>query len=41
MEPDRSEEWGWYELDKLPQPLFATIPSYIEAFKTGRNFWDY
>lgn len=39
-EPDRNEGWGWYDLNHLPEPLFATLPSYFEALKTGRNFWD-
>lgn len=40
MEPDRCEGWGWHDVDNLPQPVFDTVPSYIEAHKTGRNFWD-
>lgn len=40
MEPDRCEGWGWYEIDNLPQPVFDTIPSFLEAYRTGRNFWD-
>lgn len=40
MEPKKIEGWGWYKMDKLPEPLFSTIPSYIEAYKTGKNFWD-
>ena len=40
MEPDKFEDWNWYDLDNLPSPLFATEPSYFEALKTGRNFWD-
>jgi len=40
LEPDKLESWGWYDLDALPQPLFAVEPHYIEAIKTGRNFWD-
>lgn len=40
MEPDKMEEWGWYDIDTLPSPLFATLPSYFEALKTGKNFWD-
>ena len=39
-EPEKLESWGWYATDALPQPLFATLPSYFEALKTGRNFWD-
>jgi 8-oxo-dGTP diphosphatase len=40
MEPEKIEGWEWYDIDNLPKPLFDTIPSYIEAFKTGKNFWD-
>lgn len=40
MEPDKIEGWAWYEIDHLPKPLFSTIPTYFEAYKTGRNFWD-
>lgn len=40
MEPEKCEGWDWYDVDNLPSPLFATVPSYIEAHKTGRNFWD-
>lgn len=41
LEPDRIESWAWYDMDKLPQPLFFTIPSYLEAYRTGRNFFDF
>lgn len=40
MEPEKIEGWNWYNIDNLPEPLFFTIPSYIEAYKTGKNFWD-
>jgi len=40
MEPKKVGEWGWYELDKIPQPWFATIAVYLEALKTGKNFFD-
>ena len=40
MEPEKCEGWDWYDLDHLPQPLFYTVPSYVEAFRTGRNYWD-
>ncbi|MBI4034016.1 MAG: NUDIX domain-containing protein [Candidatus Brennerbacteria bacterium] len=40
MELDRCEGWDWYDMDNLPKPLFAAIPTYVEAYKTGRNFWD-
>lgn len=40
MEPDKCENWGWYDLDNLPAPLFKTVPSHIEALKSGRNYFD-
>ncbi len=40
MEPEKCEGWGWYDMDSLPKPLFGTIESYIESYKTGRNYWD-
>ena len=40
-EPDRCESWAWYDIDDLPRPLFHTIESYIEAYRTGKNFFDY
>lgn len=39
-EPEKIESWSWCDPEDLPQPLFAAIPSYIEALKTGKNFWD-
>ncbi len=40
LEAEKAERWEWYDLDKLPKPLFATIDSYLEALKTGKNFFD-
>jgi hypothetical protein len=40
LETDRVESWDWYEIAKLPKPLFGTIKTYLEAYKTGKNFFD-
>lgn len=40
VEVDRVEGWDWYDLDNLPSPLFATLPTAIEAYQTGRTYWD-
>lgn len=34
MEPDKCEEWGWFEWDKPPQPLFISSQNLI---KQGYN----
>jgi 8-oxo-dGTP diphosphatase len=40
MEPDKSSEQGWFDIDDIPTPLFANMPNYIQAFKTGKKFFD-
>lgn len=37
MEPDRCEKWGWFEWDKLPQPLFTPVQNLL---KQGFNPLD-
>ncbi|MBU1031986.1 NUDIX domain-containing protein [Patescibacteria group bacterium] len=41
LEPEKAESWNWYSLDKLPKPLFQTTRSYLQALKTGKNFFDH
>ena len=40
MEPDKIDGWSWYDLDHLPEPQFFTIPTYCEAYRCGRIFFD-
>ncbi len=43
-EPDKCQNWAWYDLDAIPTPLFESIPNFIRAYKgidTGHNiFYD-
>jgi 8-oxo-dGTP diphosphatase len=41
-EPDKVESWGWYSPDDLPSPLFAMLPSAIDAFRgrPGQRVYD-
>lgn len=39
-EPDKVEEWKWYDLDAVPEPLFAAEPYYFKTLKTGQVFYD-
>lgn len=38
--PEETTDWQWFELDKLPSPLFPPVEKYLEALKTGQNFFD-
>jgi len=40
LEPDKGEDWGWYDLDHLPSPLFETCATAIEVYKTKQNYFD-
>lgn len=40
MEPDKCEGWDWYDLDNLPQPLFDTIETYLQAYNGGQIYFD-
>jgi len=40
LEPKKSGEWGWYDLDDLPEPLFEMTRLAVEAHKSGRNYFD-
>ena len=39
-EPDRCEKWDWHDLNKPPSPLMEVVANYVEAYKTGRNYFD-
>ncbi len=40
LEPKKCEGWDWYNIDNLPKPLFATCNILLEAYKTGRVFFE-
>ena len=40
LEPEKCEGWDWYEIEKLPQPLFYMCQLSVEAGKTSRNYFD-
>lgn len=39
MEPHKLGPWQWYDIDKLPTPLFGVEPNYVEAYKTGKIYF--
>lgn len=40
LEPTKAEEWKWYELDRLPEPLFEFCKLSFDAYKTGRTYYS-
>jgi 8-oxo-dGTP diphosphatase len=40
MEPDKAESWDWYYPDEIPFPRFGAVNQYLEAVRTGVNFFD-
>ena len=40
MEPHKKERWQWHELNNLPSPLFGCTENYVEAYKTGRGYFE-
>lgn len=39
-EPNKSHKWEWFNIDKLPQPLFEPCKIAFEVLKTGKNYFD-
>lgn len=40
MEPDKMGEWSWYDMDRLPEPLYPPTAWTLEAYRTGRAWFD-
>lgn len=42
LEPNKNEEWKWYDLDNLPSPLFEPSRVQLEAYmsKPKQNYFD-
>lgn len=40
LEPEKRESWEWCDVGNLPEPLFEFCRFEIEAYKTGKNYYD-
>jgi 8-oxo-dGTP diphosphatase len=38
LEPDKVESWQWYDLDKLPKPLFKAVELAINSYHSGQVY---
>lgn len=41
LEPEKSENWGWYGLDNLPKPLFEMCKLSFKSYKTKQSYFDF
>lgn len=41
LEPEKLERWEWRDIDDIPAQVFAPMVGYIEAYKTGKNYFTY
>lgn len=41
LEPHKCDGWEWRDIDDIPENVFAPIRGYIEAYKTGKNYFTY
>lgn len=39
LEPEKSEEWGWFDFDNLPSPIFAMCIKAIESYHTKQTYF--
>lgn len=40
LEPEKCEEWKWFDLDKPPSPLFQFVELAFRSFRTGEQYFD-
>ncbi len=40
LESDKAEEWRWYDMNEIPEPLFEFCRLALDSYKTGRNYYS-
>lgn len=41
LEPHKLEGWEWRDFDDVPEKVFLPCLGYLEAYKTGKNYFTY
>lgn len=41
LEPEKCDGWEWRDLNDIPDRIFAPMAGYIEAYKTGKDYFTY
>lgn len=39
-EPERCEQWQWFDVNDMPRPLFTFVALALESYRTGKNYFD-
>ncbi len=40
LEPDKFDNWDWYDMNNLPEPLYVPTKMMIDAYNNKTNFLD-
>lgn len=40
MEPGKLEDWAWYDIGNLPEPLFEACAISFESYRNNKNYYD-
>ncbi len=40
LEPNKSDDWGWYPLEQAPEPLFEMCRLAIKSLSDGQIYYD-
>jgi 8-oxo-dGTP diphosphatase len=41
LEPHKLEVWEWRAIDDMPEDVFPPCRGYLEAYKSGKNYFTY
>lgn len=40
LEPEKCENWGWYDIDNLPEPVYSMTKLAIQSYKNKEFYHD-
>jgi len=39
-EPEKIDGWNWHSINDLPSPLFGCTNNYVEAYRSGKSYFE-
>jgi 8-oxo-dGTP diphosphatase len=40
LEPDKADNWAWYDMDTLPSPMFEPCKLSLESYQSCKQYFD-